>query len=75
MPRTAGTGAARADERDARGHGPTGPAPTAHADRCRGGDRLALHHGLNPIVRATSMLSMSSVKPPTFLAATIRPVS
>ena len=35
----------------------------------------ARRQGLNPIVRATSMLSMSSVKPPTFLAATIRPMS
>ena len=47
------------------------------ADRGIRGRRgtVRLHQGLNPIVRATSMLSMSSVKPSTFFAATIRPVS
>ena len=37
--------------------------------------RICAPQGLKPIVRATRRLSMSRVNPPTFLAATINPVS
>ena len=62
MPRTAGTGLCLPRRR-----------PPARVRRgpvrscgCTCGALIGAPQGLNPIVRATSMLSMSSVKPPTF---------
>ena len=70
-----------------RGHRPP-RAGERHLERAHRQDRVrhqaipfapppagARAQGLNPSVRATSMLSISSVKPPTFWEATIRPLS